>query len=123
MSLTDKEIEEMIDALDQGASHKVDEGVHRDYEQMVRAVNFIGEERFREKLNVIHGTMRSGAGRNTNLFWISGIAAAVVGAFFWWQSMRPDLVTPELQMNEIPAYSDSATYDSLKNIEPAVDKE
>ncbi|MEP4532710.1 MAG: hypothetical protein ABJ004_06465 [Cyclobacteriaceae bacterium] len=123
MSLTDKEIEKMIDTLDEGLSDGVNEGVRSDYEQMVRAVNYIGEERFREKLNEIHGTMSSGTRSNTNLFWISGIAAAVVGAFFWWQSMRPDLVTPELQMTEIPAYSDSATYDSLKNIEPAVDKQ
>lgn len=122
MSLTDKEIEKMIDALDKGESDGVNDMVRGDYEQMVRAVNFIGEEKFKERLNRIHGTMNSGSKEKTSLFWISGIAAAVVGVFFWWQSTRPDLVTPELQMNEIPAYSDSATYDSLKSIEPTVDK-
>lgn len=122
MSLTDKEIEKIIDALDKGESDGVNDMVRGDYEQMVRAVNFIGEEKFKERLNRIHGTMSFGAKEKTSLFWISGIAAAVVGVFFWWQSTRPDLVTPELQMNEIPAYSDSATYDSLKSIEPTVDK-
>ncbi|MFT6867477.1 MAG: hypothetical protein ACJA08_002320 [Cyclobacteriaceae bacterium] len=124
MNLSDKEFEKQIDQLDTGSTDQVSTDLLHDYQLMVKGVSALSEEEFKQNLDKIHQSMHLGTllgGRQ--VVWISGIAATLIGAFFWWQSMNPKLVSPKLQMNEIPVYGDSATYDSLKNIQPTVDIE
>lgn len=123
MSLNEKDLIEGVDALDSGNDENTPEDLKQDYQAIVEAVNYIGEEEFKSKLDQIHSNMNSGTFFGKNAYWISGIAAAMIGAFFWWQSVNPEMVSPQLQMNEMPVYGDSATYDSLKNVESPVDKE
>lgn len=122
MSAKDSEIEKIIESLDAGDSSQASKELSDDYAAIVKAVNYIGEEELKNSLNQIHSEMNTGMFFGKNLYWISGIAATLIGVFFWWQSMNPKLVSPELQMNEIPVYSDSSTYDSLKSINSKVDK-
>ncbi len=123
MNLSDKEFEKQIDQLDNGSEDGISADLNYDYQLMVKGVKVIAEQEFRQNLQEIHQSMNNGTflgGRQ--VVWISGIAAALIGTFFWWQSMHPKLVSPELQMNEIPVYGDSATYDSLKNVNIGVDE-
>jgi hypothetical protein len=103
MNLSDKEFEKQIDQLDTGSTDQVSTDLLHDYQLMVKGVSALSEEEFKQNLDKIHQSMHLGTllgGRQ--VVWISGIAATLIGAFFWWQSMNPKLVSPKLQMNEIP---------------------
>lgn len=122
MSVNEPDINKIIDALDEGDDSMASKELTSDYRAIVKAIDHIGEEKLKEELDRIHSAMDNGTFFGRNVYWISGIAASFVGAFFWWQTMNPKMSQPILQMNEVPIYSDSATYDSLKVKPNDVDK-
>ncbi|MFY0599429.1 MAG: hypothetical protein JXR03_07135 [Cyclobacteriaceae bacterium] len=120
--MSEQDLSNQIDDLDSGKGENVSDELKQDYKVIVEAANFIGEEKFRSNLQDIHSNMNSGTFFGKHVYWMSGVAATMIGAFFWWQSLDTRMTTPELQMNETPIYGDSAIYDSTKNIQPTVDK-
>lgn len=123
MSLSDEEIAKMIDKLDAGEHDGVSEEVKNDRSLIVKGINLMEEQKFKGALDSSHQTMKSSGGFNARYLWISGIAASLIGLFFLWNTNKSTSGTNfELQMEEAPAYADSASYDSLKNIDLPVDK-
>lgn len=122
MDLSEREIEQMIDRLDAGEQDGIPEEIKNDHELLVKGVRLLEEQKLKTTLETSHQAMQKSAGFNSRYVWISGIAASLVGLFFLWNTSKTTSGTNfELQMEEAPAYADSATYDSLKNIDLPVD--
>lgn len=122
MGLSEKEIEEMIDKLDAGAHDGVSDEVKKDHSLIVKGIGLMEEQKLKAALEKSHKAMDSSF-FNVRTLWMSGIAASIIGLFFLWTNTRDTSGTNfELQMEEAPAYADSASYDSLKNIDLPVDK-
>jgi hypothetical protein len=115
--------EEMIDRLDAGRSEGVNAQVAADHALILSSVSALAEQDFLINLNKIHKEMVTKKQTKVRMLWIAAIAASLSGAFFLWNSNNAEKSFPVIQMNEMPVYSDSASYDSIKNIAPAVDKD
>lgn len=122
MSSEEEEFEKMIERLDAGEDKDIPGELKDTHAQLVKGVAFIEEQAMREKLTLAHDSLFGMKKSNSGMYWTIGIAASVVGIFLWWNSSNTSQTNFELQMDEAPAYADSATYDSLKIIEPEVDK-
>lgn len=122
MSLSDEEIEKMIDDLDEGHTENIPDEVRRDHQLIKDGVEYIQEDSFRKKLEQAEKSMRKSTFLNTRFYVTSGIAACLALALFWYNGNEAGSDAIDLQMDEVPAYADSATYDSLQNRELEVDK-
>lgn len=122
MGLSDKEIEDMIDQLDTGDDQNIPDEVKKDHQLIRKGIQYIEEEAFKKKMESAEKSMKGASFLNFRFYVTSGIAACLALALFWYNGTDSSADIIELQMEEIPAYADSATYDTLKNIFPEVDK-
>lgn len=123
MSLSDREIEEMIDQLDSGNEENIPKEIEKDHGLIKKGVQYMQEESFGEKLKRADESMNGSSFLNFRFYMMTGIAASLVLALFWWTADDNSGVNGiELQINEVPAYADSASYDSIKNRDINVDK-
>ncbi len=122
MSLSDEEIEKMIDDLDRGEGQNVPDKIRKDHQLIIDGIKYIQESSFKEKIGLAEKSMNKSSFFNLKFYVTSSIAACLALALFWysWKDLGSESI--ELQMDEVPAYADSATYDSLQNQELEVDK-
>lgn len=113
--------EKMIDRLDTGKTDGIASSLVKDHNLLVTSIQALGELDLRQQLNDIHTEMTAKKSIGARLYWAVGIAATIAAAVFWWQGNVNQNTVPTLQMNEMPIYGDSASYDSLKNVPQSVD--
>lgn len=122
MNLSDKEIEELLNELDEGNSSNAPEELKRDHSLIKQGIEYLQERAYHEKLDNAHQSIQKSSFLNRRFYLSTGIAASLVLALFWYSSNDATNDAIELQMNEVPAYADSAFYDSTKNSYQEVDK-
>jgi hypothetical protein len=109
MSISEKDFEEMVDKLDAGQGSEVPVELKELYDSMISGIDYMEESAFREKLKAAHEAFELGkSGSSKRYFWIGGIAASIVGFLFWMNTQNADPTKIELQLDEAPAYADSA---------------
>ena len=113
--------EKMMNDLDQGNDQNVPEELKKDHELIKKGIDYILEESFRSKLEQAEKFYKKSSFLNFRFYATSGIAACLALALFWFSSDDSASESIELQMEEVPAYADSASYDSLKELELNVD--
>ena len=118
----DKDFERMIEDLESGKTESISKEDQKAYTMMVDGIQYLEEEEFKEKIDRAHQSLNDSKPFKSRYLWVGGIAASLVGAFLFWDAIRMKPQIQPLQIEEAPTYADSATYDSLKNHEPDVDK-